>query len=155
MSIQPAKISEEAHSSNADLEPPGYVERVVQWFGRQILHLKIPSWEQLSHERMIDEIHNMTLCPTVLFRQFERHVVASQRLEIYEELGKNKHFSYKERAWNWIFSNPRQTRRRHRETGKMMAMKNPYLLAQNLIKALSAQNVNPGCQCHQFAMNRH
>jgi hypothetical protein len=29
MSIQSAKISEEAHSSNADLESPGYVERAV------------------------------------------------------------------------------------------------------------------------------
>jgi len=147
MSIQPAKISEEAHSSNLDREPPGYLERGVQWMSRQIFHLKISTSEQLSKERLIEGINKKMVCPTVLFRQFERYVVNSQRLDIFEQLGKKRPLSYKDRVWNWIVRDAPQIKQRYREIGKIMAMKNPYLLAPSLIKALSTQDDWQTCQC--------
>ncbi len=147
MSIQPAKISEEAHSSNLDREPPGYLERGVQWMSRQIFHLKISTSEQLFKERLVEGINKKMVCPIVLFRQFERYVAKSQRNEIFEQLGKKRPLSYKDRMWNWIVRDASQIKQRYREIGKMMATKNPYLLAPDLIKALSTQDNGQTCQC--------
>ena len=87
------------------------------------------------------------ICPVVLFRQFERHVVPSQRIGIFERLGKQCPLSYKDRVWNWIFRDEAQINRRYREIGKNRAMKNPYLLAPALINVLSSPDDWQTCQC--------
>ena len=87
------------------------------------------------------------LCPVVLYRQFQRHIVQSQRIEIFVELGKARPFSYKERVWNWIFRDETEIKRRHFEIGKSRVQKDPYLLAPRLIKALSSPDDWRSCQC--------
>ena len=114
---------------------------------RQIFHLKISTSEQLFKERLVEGINKKMVCPIVLFRQFERYVAKSQRNEIFEQLGKKRPLSYKDRMWNWIVRDASQIKQRYREIGKMMATKNPYLLAPDLIKALSTQDNGQTCQC--------
>jgi len=149
MSIQPAKFSNEDHSSTLGKESAGYVERSVRWIARKILHLKISSTEQLESEELIDKINKKMLCPTVLFRQFERHVLPSQRIQCFESLGQTRPFSYTERVWNWVFADQARIKRRHREIGKFLALKNPYLLSPVLIKALSNPDDWQTCQCSE------
>jgi len=147
MSIQPAKTPNEEPSPVLERQPPGYVERGVRWIARKALHLKLPTVEQLQNDELIDRINKKMLCPVVLFRQFQRHIVQSQCIKIYVELGKECPFSYKERVWNWIFRDEAEIKRRHLEIGKSRVRKDPYLLAPSLIKALSNPDDWRSCQC--------
>jgi len=149
MSIQPAKISSEGHSSKIQREPPGYVESAVQWLGRKILHVKYLSDEEIERQdridkinrkkqNLIDKINQKQICPNVLLKQFVIHVPRIEQTQILEKLGRSAPLSYKDRLWNCFFRDEMQIKRRYCEIGKSLAMQNPYLLASSLVRALSA-----------------
>jgi hypothetical protein len=151
MSIQPAKISSEDHSSEFQGGPPGYIESAVQWIGRKVLRIKYPSDEEelkkqdqiekmnRKKRNLIVKINQRLVCPEVLFRQFVIHVPRVKQTEVLEKLGRGEPLSYKDRLWNRFFRDESQIKRRYREIGKCLATKNPYLLAPSLIQALSFQ----------------
>lgn len=124
----------------------GYVECGMQWIGRKIFHLNGVSKEEQLRLFLLDGMKNKTICPTVLFKQFEHLLTEEQQKEIFERLGKKAPLQMYDRLMNRIWRNAEIISRRFIEMGKFAARKDPYLLAQDFTAAL--QKTDPAtCIC--------
>ena len=131
-------------------DPPGYLERAVFWIKYSVCHVTREDGDTIFKNRLLEQIKNHMICPTVLEQQFVRLVPKLERSRVFEDLGKKKPLSARDRFLNWIWRDLALQRKRYREIGKEMARQNPYLLAPSLERELSKKTPSTSCECVSF-----
>ncbi len=126
-------------------EERGYLERAVFWMKYSVFHVAEEKSETFFKKRLLAQLKDQVLCPTVLRRQFDRFVPKPERYATFENLGKKNPLGVRDRILNRIWRDDSGIRRCYRKIGKEMARQNPYLLAPCLEGVLATS-----CEASSF-----